>query len=138
MEVPASATLKLGPLSPACCQTEVDQQSHLGAHQDATCRGVSPKSGSRPLGGERKMQPEPLPGRIFNPTIAAEGRQNVDEKGHSFSERREAEIEPPENAYLRVGKIGVAEFGQSAVSPCTFKGLNNQPISSIPGSRTGG
>ena len=105
--------------------------------KDATCRGVSPKSGSRPLGGEREMQPEPLPGRIFNPTIAAEGRQNVAEKGHSFSERREAEIEPPENAYLRVGKIGVAEFGQSAVSPCTFKAPNNQPIFSIPGSRTG-
>jgi hypothetical protein len=60
--------------------------------------------------------------RIFNPTIAAEGRQNVAEKGHSFSERREAEIEPPESAYLRVDTIGVAEFGQSAVSPCTFKG----------------
>jgi hypothetical protein len=63
--------------------------------KEATCRGVSPKSGSRPLGGEREIQPEPLPGRIFNPTIAAEGRQNVAEKGHSFSERREAEIEPP-------------------------------------------
>src|ERR1039458_9743589 len=78
------------------------------------------------------------PARLFNPTIAAEGRQNVAEKGHSFSERREAEIEPPESAYLRVGVIGVAELGQSAVSPCTFKGPNNQPISSIPGSRTGG
>jgi hypothetical protein len=74
------------------------------------------------------MQPEPLPGRIFNPTIAAEGRQNVAEKGHSFSERREAAINPPECAYLRVGEIGVAEFGQSAVSPCTFKAPNNQPI----------
>jgi hypothetical protein len=45
---------------------------------------------------------------------------------------------PPERAYLRVGEIDVAEFGQSAVSPCTFKGPNNQPISSILGSRTGG
>src|ERR1019366_5706095 len=47
----------------------------------------SPTSGSRPLADEREMQPEPLPGRIFNSTIAAEGRQNVAEKGHSFSER---------------------------------------------------
>ena len=46
-------------------------------------------------------------------------------KGHSFSERREAGIEPPVSAYLRVGEIGVAEFGQSAVSPCTFKAPNN-------------
>src|SRR5450759_1783501 len=54
----------------------------------------SPTSGSRPLADEREMQPEPLPGRIFNSTIAAEGRQNVAEKGHSFSERREAEMAP--------------------------------------------
>jgi hypothetical protein len=54
----------------------------------------SPRSGSRPLADEREMQPEPLPGRIFNSTIAAEGRQNVAEKGHSNSERREAEMAP--------------------------------------------
>jgi hypothetical protein len=32
---------------------------------------------------------------------------------------------PPESAYLRIGEIGVAEFGQSTVSPCTFKGPNS-------------
>ena len=51
--------------------------------------------------------------------MAAEGRQNVAEKGHSFSERREAEIDPPERAYLRVGEFGVAEFGRE---PLRFQG----------------
>ena len=40
-------------------------------------------------------------------------------KGHSFSKRREAEIDPPERAYLRVGEIGVAEFGRE---PLHFQG----------------
>jgi hypothetical protein len=59
-------------------------------------------------------------------------------KGIVFPNVKKLKSTPPESAYLRVGENGVAEFGQSAVSPCTFKGPNNQPISSIPGSRTGG
>ena len=59
-------------------------------------------------------------------------------KGIVFPNVEKLESNPPESAYLRVGEIGVSEFGQSAVSSCTFKGPNNQPISSIPGSRTGG
>src|SRR5450759_4668801 len=65
----------------------------------------SPTSGSRPLADEREMQPEPLPGRIFNSTIAAEGRQNVAEKGHSFSERREAEMASLSNADILTSRL---------------------------------
>ena len=59
-------------------------------------------------------------------------------KGIVFPNVEKLKSNPLRRAYLRVGEIGVAEFGQSAVSPCTFKAPNNQPISSIPGSRTGG
>jgi hypothetical protein len=59
-------------------------------------------------------------------------------KGIVFPNVEKLKWPPPESEYLRVGEIDVAEFGQSAVSPCTFKGPNTQPISSIPGSRTGG
>jgi hypothetical protein len=46
-------------------------------------------------------------------------------KGIVFPNVEKLESNPPESAYLRVGEIGVAEFGQSAVSPCTFKAPNN-------------
>jgi hypothetical protein len=49
-------------------------------------------------------------------------------KGIVFPNVEKLESTPLESAYLRVGEIDVAEFGQSAVSPCTFKAPNKQPI----------
>jgi hypothetical protein len=43
-------------------------------------------------------------------------------KGIVFPNVEKLKSNPPASAYLRVGEIGVVEFGQSAVSPCTFKG----------------